>query len=214
VRELYTEGQDTRFAASRLLVLATNLNEIEAHRQQTLRELSCRSERRQEPAGLIIAAVLTIADENARRPPAVDLRHYFANCRLAARPQQVTRPPSRVRQHVLRTKRRRRRRASPPLAPDSRHSRARAAPPLRSWSGSCSRSKTSVLTEQKTKRSRCSRIAFRLHGDPRTLIRVGGEQFRELMSGADTAASAPTTEQGVLCKPRKPCKVIELPGRT
>jgi hypothetical protein len=109
---VYTEGQDTRFAASRLLVLATNLNEIEAHRQQTLREMSCRSER-QEPAALIIAAVLTIAEENARRPSAVDLRHYFANCRLAARPQQVTRPPGRARQHVLRTTRRRRRRASP-----------------------------------------------------------------------------------------------------
>jgi hypothetical protein len=42
----------------------------------------------------------------------------------------------------------------------------------------------SVLTEQKTKRLGCSRIDFRLHGDHRILIRVGGEQFRQMMSCA------------------------------
>jgi hypothetical protein len=41
-----------------------------------------------------------------------------------------------------------------------------------------------LLTKQKTKRLRCSRIAFRFDGDQRTLIRIGGEQFRDLMSGA------------------------------
>jgi hypothetical protein len=30
----------------------------------------------------------------------------------------------------------------------------------------------------------CSRIAFRLHGDHRTLIRVGSDQFREMISSA------------------------------
>jgi hypothetical protein len=63
------------------------------------------------------------------------------------------------------------------MRPDGRQMRSRVA---------CGAllSKTSVLTEQKTTRLGCSRIAFRLHGDHRTLIRVGSDQFREMISGA------------------------------
>jgi hypothetical protein len=39
VRELYAQGHDTTFAANRLFVLAANLNEMERHRQQIVREL-------------------------------------------------------------------------------------------------------------------------------------------------------------------------------
>jgi hypothetical protein len=39
VRDLYAAGHDTTFATKRLLVLATNLEEMERHRQQIAREL-------------------------------------------------------------------------------------------------------------------------------------------------------------------------------
>ena len=45
VRELYGHGREMTFAANRLLVLAANLNEMERHRQQILRELSAPQKR-------------------------------------------------------------------------------------------------------------------------------------------------------------------------
>jgi hypothetical protein len=45
VRELYADGHNTTFAANRLLVWVMNLNEIERHRQQTVRELSASQKR-------------------------------------------------------------------------------------------------------------------------------------------------------------------------
>ena len=45
VRELYAEGHNSTFAAKRLVVLAANLNEIESHRQQIVRELSAAQKR-------------------------------------------------------------------------------------------------------------------------------------------------------------------------
>jgi hypothetical protein len=40
VRELDADGHDTTFSAKRLLVMVANLNQMERHRQQIVRELS------------------------------------------------------------------------------------------------------------------------------------------------------------------------------
>jgi hypothetical protein len=40
VRELDADGHDTTFSAKRLLVMLANLNQMERHRQQIVRELS------------------------------------------------------------------------------------------------------------------------------------------------------------------------------
>ena len=40
VRKLDADGHDTTFGAKRLLVMITNLNQLERHRQQLIRELS------------------------------------------------------------------------------------------------------------------------------------------------------------------------------
>jgi hypothetical protein len=45
VRELDADGHDTTFGAKRLLVMAANLNEMEGHRKQILRELSVAQKR-------------------------------------------------------------------------------------------------------------------------------------------------------------------------
>jgi hypothetical protein len=70
-------------------------------------------------------------------------------------------------------------------------------------------SKRLVMTDRKKKRLRCSPMAFRFHGGPRTLIRVGGEQFRELMFRRPARLLQP---QGVPCEGGHPYKVMELPG--
>jgi hypothetical protein len=40
VRELDADGHDTTFSAKRLLVMVANLNQMERHRRQIVRELS------------------------------------------------------------------------------------------------------------------------------------------------------------------------------
>jgi hypothetical protein len=40
VRELDADGHDTTFSARRMLVMLANLNEMERHRQQIVRELA------------------------------------------------------------------------------------------------------------------------------------------------------------------------------